>query len=120
MDIVLYLLLGVVVGVISGIVGLGGGIFIVPVLVYAAKMSQHRAQGTSITALLAPIGIFAFYEYYKAGNVDVKAGVLIALGFAVGGYFGGRYAQTISDLALRRIFALVLMAIAIKMLMPGK
>src|SRR4051812_33597458 len=101
-SVVLYLLLGVVVGVISGIVGIGGGIFIVPVLVYAAKMTQHKAQGTSLTALLAPIGIFAFYQYYKAGNVDIKAGVLIALGFALGGYFGGRFAQTVSELALRR------------------
>ncbi len=120
MAIALYLLLGLAVGVISGIVGIGGGIFIVPVLVYFAKMSQHKAQGTSITALLAPIGIFAFYEYYKAGNVDVRAGMLIAVGFAVGGFFGGRFAQTISEVVLRRVFAVMLIVIAVKMLMPAK
>jgi hypothetical protein len=83
----LYILLGLVVGVISGIVGIGGGILIIPALVYFFHMSQHKAQGTSLTALLAPIGALAFWEYYKAGNVDLKAGLLIALGFLVGGLF---------------------------------
>src|SRR5438270_5765691 len=69
----LYLLLGLLVGVLSGIVGIGGGILIVPVLFYFFHMSQHRAQGTSLAALLAPVGALAFWEYYRAGNVDPQS-----------------------------------------------
>ncbi len=108
---IFFLLLGVAVGVASGIVGIGGGIFIVPCLVYFLHMSQHKAQGTSLGALLAPIGIFAFWEYYKAGNVDVRGAVLIAVGFALGGWVGGRWAQTIGDAVLERVFSLLLIGI---------
>ena len=113
----LYILLGLLVGVLSGIVGIGGGIMIVPALVYLFHMSQHKAQGTSIVTLLAPVGILAFWEYHKAGNVDLKAGLLIALGFVVGGYFGGLWAQQIPELALRRIFGTLLVIIGIRLLL---
>jgi uncharacterized protein len=112
----LYILIGLLVGVLSGVVGIGGGILIVPILVYFFHMSQHKAQGTSIVALLAPVGALAFWEYYKAGNVDIKAGVLIALGFVAGGYFGGLWAQHISELALRRTFGTLLVMIGIRLL----
>ncbi|HEY1525820.1 MAG TPA: sulfite exporter TauE/SafE family protein [Candidatus Angelobacter sp.] len=113
----LYLLLGLLVGAFSGIVGIGGGILIVPALVYFAHMSQHKAQGTSITALLAPIGALAFWEYYKSGNVDVKAGILIAAGFLIGGYFGGLWAQHIPEIELRRIFGILVVMIGIQLLL---
>jgi len=112
----LFLLLGVAVGILSGVIGIGGGILIVPVLVYAFHMTQHKAQGTSLGALLLPIGLLAFLQYYRAGNVDVRAAIAIAIGFLVGGYFGGAWAQHISDLALRRGFAIVLILVAVKML----
>src|SRR5438309_11417015 len=113
----LYILLGLVVGVFSGIVGIGGGILIIPALVYLFHMSQHKAQGTSLGALLLPIGALAFWEYYKAGNVDVKAAVIIAVTFTIGGYFGGRFAQHISEPVLRKVFAAMLILAAIRMLM---
>ncbi|HEY2497518.1 MAG TPA: sulfite exporter TauE/SafE family protein [Candidatus Angelobacter sp.] len=113
----LYVLLGLVVGVFSGIVGIGGGILIIPALVYLFHMNQHKAQGTSLTALLLPIGALAFWEYYKAGNVDIKAGLLIALGFFVGGYFGGFWAQHISEIALRRVFGILVTIIGIRLLL---
>jgi len=113
----LYILLGLFIGVLSGIVGLGGGIMIVPGLVYLFHMNQHKAQGTSLAALLAPVGALAFWEYYKAGNVDIKAGLLIGLGFLFGGYFGGLWAQQIPELALRRIFGTLLVMIGIRLLL---
>ncbi len=112
----LMLLLGFLIGIFSGIVGLGGGILMVPALVWLVGMSQHRAQGTSLGALLAPVGALAFYEYYKKGNVDIRIAILLAIGFFVGGYFGARFAQYIPDLWLRRIFGFSLMAVGAKML----
>ena len=109
------LLLGVVVGIVSGLVGIGGGVLLIPVLVYGFNMDQRTAQGTSLTALLAPVGLFAFLEYYKAGNVNVKIGVLVAIGFFLGGYFGGAWAQHLSQDTLRKCFALLLALIAVKM-----
>jgi uncharacterized membrane protein YfcA len=112
-----YILLGLVVGVLSGIVGIGGGILIIPALVYFFHMDQHKAQGTSLGALLAPIGALAFWEYYKAGNTDLKAAALIAVGFLAGGYFGGRWAQQLPDLVLRRVFGTFLVIVGIRLLL---
>jgi len=105
------LLVGLVVGLVSGVVGIGGGILFVPALVWLLGMDQHKAQGTSLGALLAPVGIFAFLEYYRKGNADIRVAALLAAGFLVGGYFGAVGAQHIPDLWLRRIFALTLIAV---------
>lgn len=115
MTIFISLLLGFATGILSGLAGIGGGIIIIPALVYGFHMSQRRAQGTSLGVLLAPIGILAFIEYYKAGNVDVKMAILIALGFVFGGYFGGAWAQTIPQNVLRKMFAVLLAVTAAKM-----
>ncbi len=117
MLILLFLILGVCVGVLSGLIGIGGGIVIVPALVYFFKMTQHKAQGTSLGALLLPIGIFAFWKYYQAHNADLVAAIAIAIGFAIGGYFGGVWAQSISDIALRRAFGVVLTLVGLRMLL---
>jgi uncharacterized protein len=109
------LLLGFGVGVISGVVGIGGGILLVPALVWFYGMSQHRAQGTSLAALLAPVGALAFWSYYRDGNADLKIGLLLALGFAVGGYFGGVGAQHVPEIWLRRVFAVTLVAVGVRM-----
>ena len=113
----LYLLLGLVVGAISGVVGTGGGVLIVPALVFLFHMDQRRAQGTSLGALLAPIGIFAFWEYHKAGNVDVGAALMIALGFAIGGYFGGHWAQNLSEPVLRKVLGALMLLIGARLLL---
>jgi uncharacterized membrane protein YfcA len=107
--------LGLVVGVVSGLVGIGGGALLIPALVLFYGMSQIKAQGTSLATLLLPIGVFAFWEYYKAGEVNVKLALIIALGFAVGGWLGGAWAQHLPAVALKRTFALLLVGIAVKM-----
>ena len=105
------LIIGVVVGAFSGVVGLGGGILFVPALVWLLHMDQHRAQGTSLGALLAPVGLLAFLEYYRNGNADIRIAALLAVGFFAGGYFGAVGAQHIPDLWLRRVFAVTLILI---------
>jgi hypothetical protein len=107
----LMVLVGVVVGVFSGVVGIGGGILFVPALVWLVGMDQHRAQGTSLGALLAPVGLFAFLEYYRSGNADIRVAALLAVGFLVGAYFGAVWAQAIPEVLLRRIFAVMLVAV---------
>ena len=110
------LLVGLVVGVVSGVVGIGGGILFVPSLIWLLGMDQHKAQGTSIGALLLPVGLFAFLEYYRKGNADIRVAALLAAGFLVGGYFGGFGAQYIPEIWLRRVFAVTLVAVGAKML----
>ena len=109
------LLAGLAIGILSGLIGVGGGIVAVPLLVYAFGMNQKMAQGTSLMMLLGPTGIFAIYEYYRAGNVNIKVGLLMAVGVLIGAYFGGTWAQTLSNVVLRRTFAVILAAVAIKM-----
>jgi len=107
--------LGVLIGTISGMIGLGGAVFLIPILVYGYGMDQKSAQGTSIATLLLPIGALAFWKYYSAGDVDIKLAALLAIGFFVGGYFGGSLAQVATSLQLRRVFALCLAGVAVKM-----
>lgn len=115
METAILLGIGIAIGVVSGLIGLGGGIFLIPILIYGYGMDQHRAQGTSIATLLLPIGALAFWKYYAAGNVDIKVAAIMAVGFFVGGYFGGAWAQAIPTVLLRRIFAGLLVAVAAKM-----
>jgi uncharacterized membrane protein YfcA len=109
------LVLGLVIGGVSGLVGIGGGAFLIPALIYFFGMSQLRAQGTSLGTLLLPIGIFAFWTYYKAGHVDLKIALFVALGFAAGGWFGGMWAQHLPEGVLRRCFAALLVLLAAKL-----
>ena len=111
----LALLTGLLIGAVAGMVGIGGGVLLVPCLVYFFHMSQHKAQGTSLAALLLPVGGLALWEYYRAGNADVKIGLVVAVGFFVGGYFGGALAQHVPEVALRKTFAVMLVVVGVKM-----
>ncbi len=110
------LAIGLLIGIVSGLIGIGGGVLVIPALMYCFGMSQIRAQGTSIAILLLPIGIFAFLSYYRAGQVDVKLAALIAVGFAIGGWLGGSWAQHLPELVLKRSFAALLILIAAKLI----
>jgi len=112
----LMLVIGLLAGALSGVIGIGGGILIVPALVYIAHMSQLRAQGTSLGVMLAPVGLLAFIEYYRAGNVDLKVAALVCAGFLIGGYFGGSLAQHVPEILLRRSFAVLIVGVGLKML----
>lgn len=110
------LLIGVIAGILSGFLGIGGATIIIPALVYMYKTTQHMAQGTAIFALLLPVGLLASYKYWQAGNVNVRIGLLIALGFFVGAGIGAVMVQGVPEVILRRIFAGFLMLIALQML----
>jgi uncharacterized protein len=112
-----FILLGLATGALSGLIGLGGGVFIVPALLFFFGFSQHRAEGTTLALLIPPIGILAVIPYYKNGWVDIRAAALICVGFLLGGWVGGHLAAGVSELGLRRIFAVSLLVIAARLLL---
>ena len=112
-----YLIWGGAIGFMSGILGIGGGIFIIPTLVYFFGMTQHQAQGTSLAMMVPPIGLMAAYRYWQAGNVVLPIAVLGAAGFFFGGYLGAGVSHLFSDLTLRRVFATFLILVGVKMLL---
>lgn len=114
------LALGLVIGTISGMVGVGGGIFLVPALHYLFKFSQHEAQGTSIAVLVPPIGIFAALEYYRHGHVRLPVVAWLACGFLVGALVGAILANQVDESVLRRVFATFMLFIALQMLFSAK
>jgi uncharacterized protein len=115
-EIVGFVLLGLAAGVLSGLLGIGGAIVIIPALVYFFGFPQHRAAGTTLALFSTPIGILAMLPYYKKGFVDFRAAALIFAGFLVGGWIGGHVAVGLSSATVQRIFGVVLLAVAIKLL----
>lgn len=107
------ILLGLGIGVLVGLMGVGGGVVLIPALVYLMNMNQHLAQGTSLLLQLPPIGLGALYFYWKKGNVDLRAGLVCAAGFLLGGYFGSVVAIGISSARLRSLFGVFLMVAAL-------
>jgi uncharacterized protein len=118
--IVLLVVVGLLAGILSGLVGLGGGVIIVPALVFLLGFSQHQATGTSLGILLLPAGIFAVMNYYQKGFIDVKVVLLIFAGFLVGGWLGSKISLSINEALLKKIFAIVLVLIAGKVLFFDK
>ncbi len=115
-NISLYILLGLVAGALSGLVGIGGGIVIIPALIYFFGFTQHQAQGTTLALMVPPIGLLAAWTYYAQGHVDLKIAGFICLGFLVGGYFGGKLAVTIPAALMQKVFGGFLLLISLKML----
>lgn len=111
-----YFILGITAGVLGGLVGIGGGIIIVPALVFIFGLSQHQAQGTTLAVLVPPIGILAAWAYYKQGFVDIRIAAFIALGFLLGSLFGAKLALHLSNTMLEKIFGVALLLIALKMI----
>lgn len=117
--IVYLVFIGVCAGIVSGFIGIGGGIIIVPGLIYLAGLTQIQAQGTSLALMLPPIGILAFMHYYKEGNVDLKVAGIVAVTFIVGGFFGAKLAHKIDQNLVKIIFGILMILIAIKMIYSG-
>ncbi len=118
--ILIIILVGIAAGVLSGLVGVGGGIIIVPALVYFIGFSQKTAQGTSLALIMLPVGIFGVMHYYKQGYVDYKIVGILAIGFLAGSFFGSKLALNISQETLKKVFAILMIIIAVKMLFLDK
>ncbi len=103
-------LIGLAAGMLGGLIGVGGGIIIIPGLLFLLGMSQHGAQGTSLAVMLPPIGLLAAYNYYRAGEVNLKYALIIAAAFFIGGYFGSKMALHIPVVTMKKIFGLFLLA----------
>ena len=118
--ILILVIIGVAAGILGGLVGVGGGIIIVPSLVYFLSFSQKSAQGTSLGLLLLPVGILGVLQYYKQGHVDFKVVTIIAIGFLAGSYFGSKIALSLPQETVKKIFAIMLLLIGFKMLFLDK
>ena len=118
--VILLIIVGLAAGALSGLVGVGGGIIIVPALVYILSFSQHQAQGTSLGLLLLPVGILAVLNYYKKGYIDIKVVLIMAAAFVIGGWLGSKYALSLSQEAVKKIFAVIMLLVATKMLFFDK
>lgn len=111
------ILIGILAGLLSGLVGVGGGIIMVPLLVMFFSFNQHEAQGTSLAVLAVPVTAVAVFNYYKEGQINLKYAAIIAVFFVIGSIVGSKFALTLDQKILKKIFAVVLLVIAGKMLL---
>jgi uncharacterized membrane protein YfcA len=118
--VLLLIIVGLAAGALSGMVGVGGGIIIVPALVYILGFSQLKAQGTSLGLLLLPAGVLAVLNYYKQGYIDVKVVAIMCVSFMLGGWLGSKFSLSIPQETVKKIFAIVLLLVGCKMLFLDK
>lgn len=116
-SILFFVLLGLAAGFISGLIGIGGGVIIVPALVFLAGLTQHQAQGTTLALLVPPIGLFGAWTYYKQGYVDIRIALFICLGFLLGSLAGSQIAVNVPTGILKKLFGGAMLAIAAKMIL---
>ncbi len=117
--ILILVFIGVLAGILSGFVGVGGGVIIVPALVYFLGLTQHQAQGTSLFILLLPVGILAVINYARAGNIYWNYGIIIAITFVIGGYLGSKLALRLSPGVVKFVFGLIMAFVSYKLIMSG-
>jgi uncharacterized membrane protein YfcA len=113
--ILIVLVIGAFAGAFGGFIGIGGGLIVVPCLVYFIGMSQHTAQGTSLAMMLPPIGAMAVYNYYKQGQVDFKVAAILSVSFIAGSFFGSKIALALSADQIKKAFGVIIILLGIKM-----
>lgn len=117
LNIFLYILVGLIGGTLSGLLGIGGAVFMIPAISFLFGFSQHLAQGTTLAIMVPPIGLLAAYTYFKQGYVDLKMAAFIAIAFFIGGFIGARIALVIPAAILKRMFGVLLVFIGVKLLL---
>ncbi len=117
--IIILITIGISAGVLSGFVGVGGGVIIVPALMYFLSLNQHQAQGTSLFILLLPVGILAVMNYAKAGHINWNYGIIIAVTFVLGGYLGSKLSLRLSPGVVKFVFGLIMAFVSFKLIMSG-
>ena len=117
MNYVFYVALGLVAGVLSGIFGIGGGVILIPALVFIFGLTQHQAQGTTLAIMVPPIGLLAALRYYYSGNVKLSMAGFICAGFLVGGLLGAQLIQNVPDALLKKMFGVFLLTISVRMIL---
>lgn len=115
--VVILLTLGLFAGVLSGMIGIGGGIVIVPALVYFFGYTQHQAQGTVLFMFLLPIGLLGVFNYYNSGNIEFKTAFIMACTFVVGSYIGSKISISIDQATLKKVFGVILFLVSMKMIL---
>jgi len=116
-SIILYVLLGATAGVFSGLLGIGGGIILVPMLVLLVGLTQQQAQGTTLILLTAPFGLLAALTYYQSGYADLKIAAILGIGFFFGAFLGAKVATSIPTVVLQKVFGVALLAVAVYLLL---
>lgn len=114
--VIILLCIGLLAGILSGMVGIGGGIVIVPALIYFLGYSQHQAQGTVLFMFLMPIGILGVFNYYQAGHIEIKTALIIACTFVVGSFFGSKISIAMDQTTLKRVFGVIIFLLSLKMI----
>lgn len=115
-DILIYIVIGLFAGILSGLIGIGGGIIIIPVLVLLLGFTQHEAQGTTLALMVPPVGILAAWTYYKHGYVNLPVACFICIGFLFGGLIGAKFATGMTETILQKIFGSALFLISLRMI----
>lgn len=115
-QIVILLMVGLMAGALSGFVGVGGGIIIVPAMIYFMNMNQMQAQGISLALLMLPVGVLGVINYYKAGHIQFSYVLFMAVGFIVGNYFGSKYAMRVPEHKIKFFFSVLMLYVAVQML----
>lgn len=116
MNYFLYVALGIVAGILAGMFGIGGGVILIPALVYLFGLTQHQAQGTTLAIMIPPIGLLAALRYYYSGNVKLGMAGFICVGFLVGGLIGAQLIQSVPDILLKRFFGVFLLIVSLSMI----
>lgn len=115
-QILILIIIGIVSGILAGVFGIGGAIIVIPALVFILGLSQHEAQGTSLAFMLPPVGILATWNYWKQGYVNWKIALVLSLTFVIGAYLGSHFSINIPDKTLRRLFGVLMLVMAIKLI----
>ncbi len=114
-NLLMLILIGLVAGILGGLLGIGGGIIMIPAMVFLLGFSQHQAIGTSLAVMLPPIGVFAAYNYYQGGYVNIKYALIIAFAFMAGSWLSSKFSMSVPEGTLKKIFSVLLVLVAIKM-----